>query len=40
MSSDNFEKAEEFMPERWLNEQKYPTYAFTPFSAGPRNCLG
>lgn len=40
MNPEYFENPEEFIPERWLKESKYPTYAFTPFSAGPRNCLG
>ena len=34
----NFDKPEQFRPERWLNELK--TEAFQPFSYGPRNCLG
>lgn len=34
-----FEKPEEFIPERFLETDKSP-YAFIPFSAGQRNCIG
>lgn len=34
-----FANPEEFIPERFLNLDKSP-YAFTPFSAGQRNCIG
>ncbi|CRK93462.1 CLUMA_CG006998, isoform A [Clunio marinus] len=34
-----FEKPEEFIPERFLSTEKSP-YAFIPFSAGQRNCIG
>ncbi|XP_016998141.2 probable cytochrome P450 4d21 [Drosophila takahashii] len=31
-----------FRPERWLNgkEASLPTYAYIPFSSGPKNCIG
>ncbi|KAH7981263.1 hypothetical protein HPB49_022808 [Dermacentor silvarum] len=29
-----------FMPERFMGAKSMPTYAYAPFSAGPRNCLG
>ena len=36
-----FEDSEMFKPSRWMNtEQKLDSYAFIPFSAGPRNCIG
>ena len=39
---NNYEKAELFNPSRWKegNHKKIDPYAFTPFSAGPRNCIG
>ena len=37
----HFEDPESFKPERWLSKNStLDGYAFTPFSAGPRNCLG
>jgi len=37
----HFPQPEQFNPSRWKeNAAKLETYAFTPFSAGPRNCIG
>ena len=37
----NFDNVEDFNPNRWLDKTKsVDAYAFTPFSAGPRNCIG
>jgi cytochrome P450 len=37
-----FENPEAFIPERWDNdlEKRLPKYAYIPFSAGPRICIG
>ena len=36
-----FENPEQFQPSRWTNkEHKIDLSVFTPFSAGPRNCIG
>ncbi|KAL1868305.1 hypothetical protein Daus18300_006029 [Diaporthe australafricana] len=45
-SECNFKRADEFVPERWLSDEKGSEFAndrrdaFQPFSYGPRNCLG
>lgn len=37
----NFKNATEFDPNRWNDPNlKLDSFAFTPFSAGPRNCIG
>jgi len=40
MNPEYFEDPKSFKPERWLEKKNFPAYAFTPFAAGPRNCLG
>ncbi|KAL9610457.1 MAG: hypothetical protein Q9167_004830 [Letrouitia subvulpina] len=46
MSKSNFSRPDEFIPERWLNDESREPVAsvnrqvFQPFSAGARNCLG
>ena len=39
---DYFPNADEFKPERFAtdSDQKINPFAYTPFSAGPRNCIG
>ena len=46
-SEKYYSNPQEFAPERWLEDSFYSkdgvkgeSYAFLPFSAGPRNCLG
>jgi cytochrome P450 len=35
-----FEQPERFIPERWLQEQALPQFAYFPFGGGARKCLG
>jgi cytochrome P450 len=38
-----WERPDDFWPERWLDaeaEKRRPRFAFIPFSAGPRQCIG
>lgn len=42
-SDSNFRDPELYAPERWLGDPKYKDdnrATFSPFSFGPRNCLG
>ncbi|OJD38810.1 cytochrome p450 [Diplodia corticola] len=44
-SKDNFARAEEFIPERWIDRDQEPWKndrrdVVQPFSFGPRNCIG
>ena len=46
-SSRNFEKPDEFIPERWMDDgERDPIFendkaeALKPFSYGPRDCIG
>jgi cytochrome P450 len=42
-SKDNFEDPDTFIPERWLDEDRYKNdkkAASRPFSLGPRGCIG
>ena len=40
----NFDRPNEFLPERWLDEnlhfEHHDAQVFQPFSMGPRNCIG
>lgn len=35
-----FKKASSFSPDRFLNDMDHPQYAYFPFGAGPRVCIG
>jgi cytochrome P450 len=37
-----WDRADEFVPERWLGDEeaKRPRYAYFPFGGGPRQCIG
>jgi enediyne biosynthesis protein E7 len=35
-----FEAPDEFRPHRFLDRATWPTYAYFPFGAGPRSCIG
>ncbi|ELZ85329.1 cytochrome P450 [Haloferax elongans ATCC BAA-1513] len=35
-----YDDPDEFRPERWEKERDRPRYAYVPFGAGPRSCLG
>jgi len=40
-NEEHFKDSNRFNPYRWLEkERSHNAYAFTPFSAGPRNCIG
>ncbi|XP_050352037.1 cytochrome P450 4C1-like [Nymphalis io] len=38
--SDQFVEPLKFRPERFQEEPTWPPFAYIPFSAGPRNCIG
>ena len=35
-----FDEPDSFRPERWANGEASPKYAYFPFGAGPRQCIG
>ena len=35
-----FDEPDAFKPERWENSEQIPKYAYFPFGAGPRQCIG
>jgi cytochrome P450 len=35
-----FKNPDQFLPERWLGSEPHFPYAFVPFGAGPRRCIG
>ncbi|KAI0151833.1 cytochrome P450 [Xylariaceae sp. FL1272] len=34
------DNADHWIPERWLDDNKYPPGSYRPFERGPRNCIG
>ncbi|KAF7279573.1 hypothetical protein GWI33_007035 [Rhynchophorus ferrugineus] len=40
LTSEYFEEPEKFNPDRFASYDKKMPYAYTPFSAGSRNCIG
>lgn len=42
-SAENFRFPDSFMPERWLQDERFADdkrAVLQPFSTGPRNCIG
>jgi cytochrome P450 len=35
-----WDRPDDFIPERWAEESERPKYAYLPFGAGPRVCIG
>lgn len=42
VNDQHFKDPDVYNPERWLTDEwkSAPPYAYIPFSAGPRNCIG